>query len=842
MADAASRLATYNAKRDFSVTPEPAGEPARRSAGDLFIVQKHEATRLHWDLRLEIDGVLVSWAVTKGPSNDPSIKRLAVRTEDHPLSYAEFEGTIPRKAYGGGTVMLWDRGRWRPIEGKSASDLAEGHLHFVLEGERMRGEWLLVRLKPKPCERRENWLLRKIDDAYAGSGDALVQRNLTSVTTGRSMAMIAAGIEPAAGDFANTGSANTSKRRGKGKGSEAGRGKPERLPAARREKRGLPGFRELQLATLAHSVPEGPGWMHEIKFDGYRALIAASGGEVRIYTRSGLDWSDKFEPLRDAIAKLALPSCLIDGEIVAVDANGNPDFGRLQALLKRGRSSIAVDDPVAFHAFDLLELDGDDWTGASNLERKAALDRLLAGASSPIHVAQHIEGAGERLLSAMCAANQEGIVSKRCDAPYSAGRGRDWLKIKCVQRDIFVVIGWKPSSSRARPFASLHLAQFDAGQLVYRGAVGSGFTGDQLVELAGKLRRLERKTSPIAAVPDGLEGLRWVTPKLVIEVAYAQDTAAGRLRHASFVGLRPEIDPNDAIFQAGDPLSGGEASVSISHRERVLFPDSGTTKGALADYYAAIGSLLLEHGGARPLALVRCPEGRAKECFFQKNYAETLGKAVVPVRLGSRGSKRGLALETTTGISQCVQMGTIEFHGWCAPASSISNPDRMVFDLDPDEGLEFETIKSAAIHIRDALADLGLVSFAMLTGGKGVHVVVPVRSAHGWERHTDFARRFAKALSIAEPKRFTASMSKANRQGRIFIDWLRNKRGATAVLPYSVRARPRAPVAVPIAWRELDDLRSADAFTIDDSDVLLSRARSVALRDWGQAEQDLPDI
>lgn len=309
MADAASRLATYNAKRDFSVTPEPAGEPARRSAGDLFIVQKHEATRLHWDLRLEIDGVLVSWAVTKGPSNDPSIKRLAVRTEDHPLSYAEFEGTIPRKAYGGGTVMLWDRGRWRPIEGKSASDLAEGHLHFVLEGERMRGEWLLVRLKPKPCERRENWLLRKIDDAYAGSGDALVQRNLTSVTTGRSMAMIAAGIEPAAGDFANTGSANTSKRRGKGKGSEAGRGKPERLPAARREKRGLPGFRELQLATLAHSVPEGPGWMHEIKFDGYRALIAASGGAVRIYTRSGLDWSDKFEPLRDAIAKLALPSC-----------------------------------------------------------------------------------------------------------------------------------------------------------------------------------------------------------------------------------------------------------------------------------------------------------------------------------------------------------------------------------------------------------------------------------------------------------------------------------------------------------------------------------------------------
>ena len=831
-------LGEYNAKRDFALTPEPKGKPQSSASGDVFIVQKHDATRLHWDLRLEIDGVLKSWAVTKGPSPDPDIKRLAVRTEDHPMSYADFEGTIPKGEYGGGTVMLWDRGNWRPIEGKSAKDLEKGHLHFILEGERMKGEWLLVRLKKKPGEKRENWLLRKLQDDHAEPGDGLVQRALTSVLTGRSMAEIAADME---------GSYSLS-----GKDSDAFLAQMEKASRrnashGKRKARGqapIPEYRKPQLATLVDDVPTGNRWMHEIKFDGYRALVAVKGRDVRVYTRNGNDWTDKFAPLVEAVSVLNLPSCLIDGEIVAYDAKGNPDFSTLQSVLKRGKGSQKASDALALHAFDLLQLDGEDLTGLPNIERKERLEALLGAAPPPIHFADHIIGAGEKLYRTMCDAGQEGIISKRVDGTYAGRRSKAWVKVKCTRRQEFVIIGWKKSSARGRPFASLLLAQHENGALVYKGNVGTGFSADDFEDLSAKLKRLERKTPPAEVDKASARDVTWVTSKLVAEIGFAEFTADGKVRHASYLGLRGDKPARQVKAETASAAPASGDAVAISSRERVIFPDSGQTKGELADYYSAIAPIMLPFAARRPISLVRCPQGRARKCFFQKHDSGSFGDAVhhVPIREKDGGYEDYLFLDDDRGILQCVQMGTIEFHGWGSRSTDVEAPDRMIFDLDPDEGLGFDQVRDAARDIHDRLADLGLVSFAMLSGGKGVHVVVPLTPGHGWDAHKDFARRFAEALSLAEPDRFTANMSKAKRKGRIFIDWLRNQRGSTAVLPYSARARSGAPVAVPIAWNELKKMDNAHPFSIDDAGTLLAREKSKSLSGWGFAEQKLPDV
>jgi len=821
-------LAEYNAKRDFEATPEPTGERAD-TGGNSFMVQKHDATRLHWDLRLEMDGVLKSWAVTKGPSLDPATKRLAVRTEDHPLSYATFEGTIPKDQYGGGTVMLWDRGTWAPVKGKKASDIEKGHLHFCLDGERMKGEWLLIRLKPKGNEKRENWLLRKLEDEHTGGTDELVERELTSIATGRSMAEIAANKETAQQQD----------------DSVIARMKPKRGKARTGRKTApLPCFRKPQLATLVDEVPAGNGWMHEIKFDGYRALVAAKGKEVRVFTRSGKDWTDKFAPLVAAFAALDLPPCLIDGEIVASDAKGNPDFSTLQAVLKRGHGAQGDGDALSFHAFDVIELEGEDLAGEPNIERKERLEALLKAADRPIHVADHLIGAGEKLLRTMCDAGQEGIISKRIDAPYRHSRSKAWVKVKCTRRQEFVVIGWKPSKAKGRPFSSLLMAQHEDGKLVYRGNVGTGFDGDDFEALSGKLKRLERKTPPAEVEESKARGVRWVTPKLVAEVAFAEFTADGNIRHGSYLGLREDKDASEVTPEMPSSTPAAPEKVAISSRDRVIFPGSGATKGDLADYYEKVAPIMLPFAASRPVSLVRCPQGRAKKCFFQKHDTGGFGDAVrrVPIREKDGGMEDYLHVDDARGILQCVQMGTIEFHGWGSRTGDVEAPDRMVFDLDPDEGLDFKDVKSAARDIRDRLADLGLTSFAMLTGGKGVHVVVPLLPGHSWEEHKDFSRRFAEALSLAQPDRFTATMSKAKRKGRIFIDWLRNQRGSTAVLPYSARAREGAPVAAPLGWNELREATGAQGLTIVDAEKLLKRASGKTLAGWGFAEQRLPDL
>ena len=826
---AADPLAEYNAKRDFRRTKEPAGKRGRSGKDRIFMVQKHAATRLHWDLRLEVDGVLKSWAVTKGPSPDPDVKRLAVRTEDHPMDYATFEGTIPADEYGGGTVMLWDRGTWAPIKGKSADDIEEGHLHFVLDGERMKGEWLLIRMKPKKGEKRENWLLRKLDDDHARDGDALVEQALTSIDTGRSMAEIAAGREPdeATGEDEAVEPLATMKH------------------ARRRKTSGkAPAFRKPQLATLVDDVPTGNGWMHEIKFDGYRALIAVSGENVTVWTRNQKDWTDKFGPLVEAIAALDLPPALIDGEIVALNSDGNPDFSTLQSVLKRGHGSQGPKDKLAFFAFDVLEVDGEDLTGHSNIERKERLEALLRDAKAPIHVADHIIGAGEKLHAQMCQAGQEGIIAKRIDAPYRHSRTKNWVKVKCVQRQEFIVVGWSESLAKARPFASLLLATKDGDGLAYRGKVGTGFDSDELDRLSGKLDRLERKTAPLDVPKADARKVHWVTPTLVAEVAFAELTAEGRVRHGSYLGLRQDKEADDIGDERARPAPKPATEVEISSRDRVIFPDSNQTKGDLADYYTTIAPLMLTFAAGRPLSLVRCPQGRAKKCFFQKHDNGGFGKGVkaVPIKEKDGGSEDYLFIEDARGLLECVQMGTIEFHGWGARSGAVEKPDRMVFDLDPDEGLDFANVRDAAMDLRKHLADIGLSSFAMVTGGKGVHVTVPLTPGHSWDAHKSFSERFAKALAQAEPDRFTATMSKAKRKGRIFIDWLRNQRGSTAVMPFSARAREGAPVAAPVAWNELKNLEDARGFTIADAKKLHDRARSKSLAGWGFAEQRLPDV
>ena len=833
-------LAPYNAKRDFAKTAEPTGKVAE-SGGNRFLVQKHDATRLHWDFRLEVDGVLKSWAVTRGPSLDPDEKRLAVRTEDHPLSYADFEGTIPKGEYGGGTVMLWDSGTWEPMPGKSAKDLAKGHLHFVLHGERMQGEWLLIRLKPRGKEKAENWLLRKIDDGYAGATDELVETGLTSVTTGRTMQEIAEGKKPALPSRLREGSGEGLKLRSASSTSVPPPAPPAsgRGAKARKSRGGskAPPSQQPQLATLVDTVPTGNQWLHEIKYDGYRALIATGSGGPKIYTRSGLDWTEKFPGIAEAAATLP-PGALIDGEIVAMK-DGKPDFSTLQEVISAGGEGLLC------FAFDLLAAGGEDLTALPQIERKERLRALLDGADDRIRFSEHIVGNGEKLFESMCREGFEGVVSKRADAPYRGTRSKAWLKIKCTHRQEFVILGWTVSTARGWGFKSLLLGVNGREGLVYAGKVGTGFSTETLLSVRERLDKLAAD-KPAAKVPrPEARGAHWVRPELVAEIAFAEFTAEKVVRHASFLGLR-EDKPAEAVVaeEPADLPETAPSSIKISSRDRVIFPESKLTKGDLANYYAAVAPIALPWLAERPISLVRCPQGRAKQCFFQKHDAGSFGAQVhhVDIREKDGSTEPYLYVSDADGMLACVQMGTIEFHGWGSRVADVEKPDRLVFDLDPDEGLDFEVVKKAAEHLKEQLAEIGLTSWPMLSGGKGVHVIVPLVPHAEWPAAKSFCERFARALAQAEPERFTANLKKASRKGRIFIDYLRNQRGSTAVLPYVARARANAPVAAPVTWTELRTIDSAHAFTIQDAATLIERADSRALRGWGTADQTLPDL
>ncbi|MEO7411318.1 MAG: DNA ligase D [Sphingomicrobium sp.] len=803
-------IATYNKKRDFTKTAEPKGKKGR-AKGDSFVVQKHEASRLHWDFRLEMDGVLKSWAVPKGPSIDPDDKRLAVRTEDHPLDYGSFEGTIPAGEYGGGTVMLWDRGRWIPEPGKDPrKTIEEGHLHFTLEGTRMKGEWVMFRLKGRPGEKGEPWMLKKVDDKFAGPGETLVEEGLTSVTTKRTMAEIASGSD------------------------EWRSGKAKKKTAAKPP----PPFQSPQLATLVDAVPSGSDWLFEYKYDGYRLLLATGGGAATAFTRNGHDWSDRFRSIVKAAAELPA-SCLIDGEAVALGEDGKPDFGLLQRALKNDGSA-----DLAFYAFDLLVDQGKDITTLPNLERKERLAALLKGVAPPILYGDHIVAKGEALFDAICKEGGEGIIAKKANAPYRGARAKNWLKVKCIARQEFVIVGWQASDKR-RGFRSLHLAVQDGKTLTYAGKVGTGFNSQMIADIAATMKPMAVDKPPLDVPKAVLRGSHWIEPRLVAEVAFTEFTSAGTLRHPSFIGLREDKSASEVVREvATRARSADDVGVKITNPDRVIFPEAKLTKGDLADYYAAVEALFLKDAARRPMTLVRCPQGRGKACFFQKHDSGALGAHVKHIAIKEKdgGKEDYLWFEDPRGMLACVQFGTIEFHGWGSRIKPLEKPDRLVFDLDPDVGLDFAKVKDAALRLRDLLADLGLETFPLLSGGKGIHVVAPLDATATWPKVKSFADRFARAIAEAEPDAFTANIRKNQRTGRIFIDWLRNQRGATAVMPYSARARDNAPVAAPVDWSELARIKSAAAFTIRDADILLERAGSKLLVGWGEANQGLPDF
>ncbi|MES2120293.1 MAG: DNA ligase D [Pseudomonadota bacterium] len=829
-------IETYNRKRDFSKTKEPKGRKLK-GKGDSFVVQKHDASRLHWDFRLELDGVLKSWAVPKGPSLDPGQNRLAMRTEDHPLDYGTFEGTIPLGEYGGGTVMLWDQGRWIPTPGKDPSKtIEEGHLHFTLEGERMKGDWVMFRLKPKPGEKAEPWMLKKVTDDYADpdNGEALVDDCVTSVTTDRTMAEIAAGSDVWR---SNRG------------GQKGGRAKQKAGKAP-------PPFEEPQLATLVDEVPPGGGWLHEYKYDGYRLLLSVGDGVATAWTRKGKDWSDKFKALAKAASKLPA-GCLIDGEAVALDEEGKPSFQLLQSTLKESRGAN-----LAYYAFDLLIDRGEDIRKLSNLERKERLASLLESVPPPILYGDHILGRGQEMFEAMCKQGGEGIVSKKASAPYKGLRTRNWLKIKCIQRQEFVIVGWSESDKRIG-FRSLLLAVKDKKKLTYVGKVGTGFNAASMADLVERMEPLAVDKAPVEVPRADRKGAHFIAPKLVAEIAFTEFTDDGILRHPSFLGLREDKPASDVVREvpkhietmpkatkskrskkkAAASASAADFGIEISNPDRVIFTDVGATKGELADYYAQVEPLIMLDAARRPMTLIRYPQGTAEKGFFQKHDKGMFGPHVkqLPIKESDGSTEDYIYFDDIQGLLACVQMGTIEFHGWGSKADKVEYPDRLVFDLDPDVGLDFARVREAAVRLRGLLQDLGLKTFPLLSGGKGLHVVAPLDASADWPQVKSFADRFSRAIAEAEPTMFTANIRKEQRKGRIFLDWLRNQRGATAVLPYSARGRDGAPVAAPIVWEELDRYQGGNHFSIRDADELLERASSKALAGWGKAKQALPD-
>lgn len=822
-------LKDYKTKRDFAKTQEPSGEAgATGEAGrGSFVIQKHDATRLHYDFRIELDGVLKSWAVTRGPSNDPADKRLAVRVEDHPLDYGSFEGTIPEGQYGGGTVMLWDRGTWEPI-GDPHEGLESGDLKMRIYGERLKGEYVLVHMKGRDTARRsgpprENWLLIKHRDAYARDKDTLTTRFTRSVATGRDLKQIARG-SPALKQSQVENDAVWQSNRSEAKG----KGKPQTLIKAKRGK--TPAFRPVQLATLVDAVPTGEDWLFEMKYDGYRCLAAIAGESVRLYTRSGLDWTEKFAALVEPLQRLEIGSALIDGEICAFDARGRTDFSTLKNVLSTGGR-------LEFFAFDLLEADGKDLADLPLVERKTRLEKLLGKSArqDPVQYSSHVRGHGQKVLDALCRDGHEGVIAKEADAPYRGERNRSWLKVKCLKRQEFVIGGWSPSTKR-RGFASLLLGTWEGGKLLYRGRVGTGFSHELLEELDRKLAKLARKTNPFQAVPrERARGVHWVEPQLVAEIAYTEMTEDDVLRHPSFIGLRDDKPVKEVHMEKAQALDhdGEEVAerlgVRLTSPDRVVFPEQGITKADLVSYYEAVAEVMLPHIKDRPLSLVRCPQGPAKACFFQKHDTGGFPDEIKSTRITEKDgeSQDYFYVDDLAGIIAGTQMNTLEWHIWGSRRQSVEKPDRLVFDIDPDEGLDFSAVTRAALDIGKKLEGLKLKSYPMVSGGKGIHVIVPLKPEVAWPEAKTFCKTFAQDLAEEEPDRFTANLSKARRKGRLFIDYLRNERGSTAICPWSARSRQGAPVAVPVSWDEVKSLKSANLFSLD-----AAAARAKAENPW----------
>jgi len=819
-------LTKYRKKRDFNTTPEPSGKVKRSAKGDSYLIQKHAARRLHYDLRLEMDGVLKSWAVTKGPSLVPGEKRLAVHVEDHPLEYGDFEGTIPKGEYGGGTVILWDRGRWSPI-GDAKKGYRKGHLDFEIHGEKLRGRWHLVRMARKPREKKDNWLLIKGDDEFARGEDDpdILEERPESVKTGRTVEQVEG--EPP----------GWSSKTGKIESPETAS-----LPIPKKAKKAaFPGFIPPALATLKPSAPTGKKWLHEIKFDGYRLQAHIRDGEVSLLTRSGLDWTEKFgADVVAALSGLPVHEAIVDGELVVEGSGGASDFSTLQADLSAGRA-----DRFVFYAFDLLYVDGQDLRPAAQLGRKLALQAVMAGAPPALRYSEHFEEDGDLVLRHACRLSLEGVVSKDRDAPYSSGRGRSWIKSKCAERQEFVVAGYVPSSTSRKAIGSLVLGYYEDGDLIYAGRVGTGYSHQVAKDLFKRLQEIKQRKSPFARKlsADEARQVTFVRPELVAEVEFRAWTADGIVRHASFRGLREDRRPEEVSREsaAEAPLEKPRAAVRLTHPDRLYWKEAGVTKQGLADYYTEVWSRMGPFIVNRPLALVRCPDGVGGQCFFQKHaWRGQSPEILTAYDPKDEAEEPIIAIDSLPGLLGLVQGGVLEIHPWGSQLGDLEKPDFINMDLDPGPDVAWEAVIEAAEEVRDRLKAAGLESFVKNSGGKGLHVVAPLKPRASWEEVKAFAKSIADEMAADSPQRFVATIAKAKRKGKTLVDYLRNGRGSTAVAPYSTRARPGAAVSMPLAWSELSPAVGPDYFTVENAVSRLASLDRDPWEDFWRAARPLP--
>jgi len=786
-------LSEYNRKRDFGVTGEPAGSaPAgkRKASALSFVIQKHDARNLHYDFRLELDGVLLSWAVPKGPSLDPTQKRLAVHVEDHPLSYGSFEGSIPAGQYGAGDVIVWDRGVWQPHDDPRKA-YAAGKLKFTLVGEKLSGDWTLVRTRLKGSGDKEQWLLIKEKDPQARPADDydIVQAQPNSVV---SNALVGA---PKAKPPAKT------------------KAKPKKAATS-----ALPEQFAPQLATLVDRAPEGD-WYYEIKFDGYRMLVRIRDGDVRLFTRNGHDWTERLPRQAKALQALKLKDSWLDGEVVSLNGDGLPDFQALQNAFDIGRSL-----DIVYYLFDAPFLNGQDQRQAPVEDRRAALKAALAGSRSKLLRFSEAFTAHHRdIFESACDLSLEGVIGKRLGSPYVSSRSADWIKLKCRLRQEFVIVGYtRPQGSRSG-FGALLLAVNDKTGLVYAGRVGTGFDQTALKAIYAQLTPLERKASPLEKPLTSAQarGVHWVEPTLVGEVQFAEWTREGVVRQAAFVAMRTDkpaaqiIHEQPRTAKSMKPAKKPSAGVNITHPDRVIDSQSGTQKQQLAQFYAGISRWILPFLHHRPVSLLRAPEGIDGEQFFQKHSErlaipniKQLDQALDP------GHARLMEIDSVKALIGAVQMGSVEFHTWGATSDKIETPDLFVLDLDPDPALPWKAMLEAAQLTLSVLDEIGLQAFVKTSGGKGLHLVVPLARRDSWDTVKAFAKAIAQFMTAQLPERFTATSGPKNRVGKIFIDYLRNARGASTVAAYSVRARPGLPVSVPISREELKGLRSAQQWTV----------------------------
>jgi bifunctional non-homologous end joining protein LigD len=801
----AKSLDVYNAKRDFSKTPEPPGRPAAK-AGNAYVIQKHAARRLHYDFRLELDGVLKSWAVPEGPSLVAGKKRLAVATEDHPLDYGGFEGVIPEGQYGSGTVMIWDQGTWTP-DFDPDFGYKKGHLKFHLNGKKLQGQWHLVRMKPKPREKAENWLLFKSDDEAARPADApdITKEKPNSSATGRSIEAIAREKDRLWSSGQGEITEPKKKRRRKSTVDAAAIAKARAMP--------MPGYIEPSLATATETAPSGKDWVHEIKHDGYRLQAHLENGRIRLFSRQGLDWTERFPVIAHALADVPAKLAVIDGEVVVQTATGVASFPMLVDALKSGGGDML------FYGFDLLYLDGHDLRDAPLVARKEALAALLAECGSDrIRYSDHIAGDGDAVFRHASRLGLEGIISKQAAAPYRSGRVKTWLKVKSSQSDPFVIAGFVPSTVDPKAVGALVLGEYAGSRLVPVGHCGSGFTAATSRELWQRLDPLRTTTPPLKDETAPPKGVRWVEPVLSAEIEYRGRTGGGLIRHAVFRELvegkvannRPrEAAPRPKAKAKGD----GELPVRLTNPGRLLWPDQGITKQGLAEFYGEIADWILPHLVGRPLSLLRHPEGIDQKGFFQKHAWAGLSDRVrqVPV---PNDDQPMLVIDDLAGLLELVQASVLEIHPWGAKADRPELPDRVTIDLDPGDNVPWQRVIDAAHDVRRRLAALKLESFAKTTGGKGLHVVFPLTPQADWDTVKAFAQSIASAMAADRPDLYTDNMAKSGRRGRIYVDYLRNGMGATAIGAYSTRAREGAPVSVPLAWDELGENIRSSHFTL----------------------------